>query len=204
MNMTDCKGLNTPIADENLIDYDANSSCSEQDNALYRSAVGTLLHIANMTRPDIQYAVHPLCRHIRQPSQNVFLSLKHLICCISRTKSTALLFPRQEASELTVSSYSSRGNINSSKGTSAIVIFINGSPISRWSKKKTVTPQSTWEAEYTAPTTLAIAAQWLRPLNKELFKTNSQSILTEIDNTSVIKIASTDKINARNGHFLMR
>ncbi|KAI0998376.1 hypothetical protein K3495_g9819 [Podosphaera aphanis] len=49
MKMDNCKGANTPVADDNLIDCDIENSCSKDDAALYRSAVGTLLHIANMT-----------------------------------------------------------------------------------------------------------------------------------------------------------
>ena len=51
------------------------------------------------------------------------------------------------------------GNITSSKGTSGIFFFLNGTPIAWWSKKQIVTAQSTCEADYTALTTLAIAAQ---------------------------------------------
>lgn len=133
MNMTDCKGANIPVADDNLLDCNTENSCSKNDATVYRSAVGTLLHIANMTRPDIQYAVNRLCRYVRNPSVNAVKSLKHLVRYISRTKSAALFFPRQGKPDLTASSDSSWGNIKSSKGTSGIFFFINGSPIAWWS-----------------------------------------------------------------------
>ncbi|KAI0993446.1 hypothetical protein K3495_g14738 [Podosphaera aphanis] len=204
MGKTHCNGSKIPVADDNLIDLDKDKLCSKQDAALYRSAVGTLLHIANMTRPDIQYAVNRLCRYVRNPSQNALLSLKHLICYVSRTKSASLFYPKQRISGLTASSDSSWGNITSSKGTSGIFFFVNGSPIAWWSKKQTVTAQSTCEAEYAALATLAIAAQWLRPLYEELFQVSSNPILTDIDNTSAMKIANSDKVNARNRHILIR
>lgn len=142
MGMIHCKGSNIPVADDNLIDLDKDKLCSKQDAALYRSAVGTLLHIANMTRPDIQYAVNRLCRYVRNPSQNALLSLKCLIRYVSRTKSASLFYPKQRISGLTASSDSSWGNITSSKGTSGIFFFVNGFPIAWWSKKQTVTAQS--------------------------------------------------------------
>ncbi|KAI0993946.1 hypothetical protein K3495_g14238 [Podosphaera aphanis] len=94
MKMDNCKGANTPVADDNLIDCDIENSCSKDDAALYRSAVGTLLNIANMTRPDIQYAAKRLCRYVRNPSTNAMSSLKHLIRYTSRTKSASLFFSR--------------------------------------------------------------------------------------------------------------
>ncbi|KAI1003697.1 hypothetical protein K3495_g4512 [Podosphaera aphanis] len=147
MNMVNCKGANTPVADDNLIDFNTDNSCSKDDAALYRSAIGTLLHIANMTRPDIQYAVNRLCRYIPNPSTNALLSPKHLIWYVSRSKSASLFL--------------------SSRGTSGILFFINGFPIAWWSKKQTGTVQSTCEAEYAALTTFAVAAQWIRPLYEE-------------------------------------
>lgn len=204
MRMAHCNGANTPISDDNLIDRDIDIACSKDDATLYRSAVGQLLHIANMTRPDIQYAVNRLCRYVRNPSENALLSLKHLVRYVSRTKSASLLFSKSINPRLTASSDSSWGNINSPKGTTGVFFFVNGSPISWWSKKQTVTAQSTCEAEYDALNTLSVAAQWICPLYNELFKTNNGPIITEIDNTAAMITATTDKISARNRHFLMR
>ena len=121
LGMTHCRSANTPIADDNLIDRDTEIMCSHSDAAIYRSAVGVLLHIANMTRPDIQYAVNRLCRYVHNPSQNAYLSLKHLMRYVSGTKSAALFFPKSNRTELTASSDSSWGNTTSPKGTSGIV-----------------------------------------------------------------------------------
>ncbi|KAI0992174.1 hypothetical protein K3495_g16012 [Podosphaera aphanis] len=147
MGMHLCKGANTPIADDNLIDCEKDDQCIESEANKYRSAVGPLLFIARMTQPDIQYAVNRLSRHVHRPSKNAFLVLKHLIRYISRTKSATLFFPRKGHIELTASTDSSWGNITSSKGTSGNLFMINGFPIAWWSKKQTVTAQSTCEAE---------------------------------------------------------
>lgn len=60
MNLLDCNVTNTPIADDNLMDRDMENLCAENDAIKYRSAVGLLLQIANMKRPDIQYAINRL------------------------------------------------------------------------------------------------------------------------------------------------
>lgn len=204
MGMTHCNGANTPISDDNLLDRDTKNACSQNDSVLYRSAVGQLLHIANMTRPDIQYAVNRLCRYLREPSQNALLSLKHLVRYVSRTKSASITFTKENKPQLTASSDSSWGNITSPKGTTGVFFLINGSPVAWWSKKQTITAQSTCEAEYAALTSLAVAAQWIHPLHKEIFQVKDEPILTEIDNTAALITAQSDKISARNRHFLMR
>lgn len=204
MGMHHCKGAFTPIADDNIIDINPSKSCCKKDANKYRSAVGTLLHIANMTRPDIQYAVNRLSRHVHNPSENCMLALKHLIRYVSRTKSASLFFSSQGTPNLTASSDSSWGSITSSKGTSGILFLINNTPIAWWSNKQTVTAQSTCEAEYAALSKLAVAAQWIKPLYEELFLINSSPIITEIDNTAALITANSTKIPARNRHFLMR
>lgn len=148
-----------PFADDNLIDRDTESPCNKTDATLNRSLVGTILHIADMTRPDIQYPVNRLTRHVRNPSENAMLSLKHLVRYSWRTKSASLHFPNNISIELTASSDSSWGSITSSKGTSRILFSVGNTPVAWWSKLQSVTAQSTCEAEYAALKTLAIAAQ---------------------------------------------
>ncbi|KAI1007746.1 hypothetical protein K3495_g477 [Podosphaera aphanis] len=185
IGMVHCRGASTPISDDNLLDRDTDDLCSTSDAVTYRYAVGTPLQIANMTRPDRQYAVNRLCRCVRSPSKNAFLSLKHLVRYVSRTKSAAL-FSQGLKAELTASSDSSWGSTTSSRGTSGNIFFICGTPIAWTSKNKTVTAQSTCEAEYAALTTLTVTAQWLRPLYEELFQVASQPVRTEIDNTAAM------------------
>lgn len=86
IGMVHCKGASIPIAYDNLLDRETENLCSKDDASSFRSAVGTLLHIANTTRPDIKYAVNRLCRHMRKPSQNALASLKHLVRYASRIK----------------------------------------------------------------------------------------------------------------------
>lgn len=204
MGMDMCRGASTPVADDNLIDCDTDLPCTNDEANKYRSVVGSLLHIAKMTRPDIQYAVNRLSRRVHHPSNNAILALKHLIRYISRTKVAALFYPKSGDITLTASSDSSWGSATSSKGTTGNIFLVGGSPIAWWSKKQTVTAQSTCEAEYAALTSLAVAAQWIRPLYEEIFSISSSPIVTQVDNTAAMITANSNKVSARNRHFLMR
>ncbi|KAI1005710.1 hypothetical protein K3495_g2507 [Podosphaera aphanis] len=95
-------------------------------------------------------------------------------------------------------------NINSSKGTTGNFILINGTPIAWWSNKQTITAQSSCEAEYTALSALAVIAKWIQPLYNEIFCVKKEEILTETENTSALIRANSNKITARNRHFLKR
>ncbi|KAI1000665.1 hypothetical protein K3495_g7532 [Podosphaera aphanis] len=129
MDLLYCEGANTPIADDNLIDSNPQQLSTSLEAEKYRSAVRSLLHMAGMTRPDIQYAVNRLSRYVRNPSQNAILALKHLIRYLSRTRSAALLFPTKGDGKLKASSDSSWGNMNNSKGTTGNLFLIINTPI---------------------------------------------------------------------------
>ncbi|KAI1002500.1 hypothetical protein K3495_g5705 [Podosphaera aphanis] len=115
MGMEECKGTSTPIADDNLLGMNTSDICTSTNTAKYRPVVGLLLHIANMTRPDIQYAINRLCRYVRNPPKNSFLALKNLVRYMSRTKSASLFFSSKGKSELAASSDNSWGNATSPK-----------------------------------------------------------------------------------------
>lgn len=101
MGMLFCRSSNTPVANDNLIDCDTEILCTKSDAVKYRSAVGSLLYIARMTRPDIQYAIDRLSRQVQKFSQNSMLALKHLVRYILRTISVALFFPANGNDKLT-------------------------------------------------------------------------------------------------------
>jgi len=132
------------------------------------------------------------------------LGLKHLVRYLSKTRRATLLFPVSGASVLIGSSDSSWGNTNTPHGTSGNVFLVGGTPIAWWSKKQSSVAQSTCEAEYEALRHFVVAARWIKPLFEEIFSVESAPIVTQLDNTAALLTATTDKVNARNRHFLMR
>lgn len=113
MGTAQCKGANTPISNDDLTDRNTSNLWSNLESVLYRSAVGTLLHIVIIIRFDIQYADNKLCCYVRNPSQNVFLSLENLIRCVSQRKGAVLFFTKFDKHQLTASSDSSLGSSKS-------------------------------------------------------------------------------------------
>ena len=62
------------------------------DNSLYREAVGSLLYLANATRPDIMYAVNVLSRHQSNPTNNEWQMVNRVFRYLKGTKGLGLTF----------------------------------------------------------------------------------------------------------------
>jgi len=93
LGLTDYRGASTLIADDGLVNRDEEKLVNNETATKFRSIVGSFLHVAIMTRPDIQYAVNRLASRMRAPIENAMLALKHLGRYMSRTKGATLHFP---------------------------------------------------------------------------------------------------------------
>ena len=102
-----CRGARAPVSDDGLVDRAGSDILNAEEATKYRSAVGSILHVAIMSRPDIQYAVNRLTRRVKAPTENAMLALKHLVRYLSKTRRATLLFPRGGPSKLTASTDSS-------------------------------------------------------------------------------------------------
>ena len=61
-------------------------------NKLYREVVGSLLYLANCTRPDISYAVNVLSRHQIEPTIVEWNMTKRVLPYLSGTRNYGLSF----------------------------------------------------------------------------------------------------------------
>jgi hypothetical protein len=69
-NMTDSNGVDTPIVPGT--DLSPGEDDEDFENIqLYRSIVGSLIHLANYSRPDIQFATNQLCRFMSTAKKSI-------------------------------------------------------------------------------------------------------------------------------------
>lgn len=203
LDLQNNRPISVPIPDDNRLDLEPEDFLSESSATLYRSAVGQLLHISMLTRPDISYAVMRLTRRMAKPTRNALHALKALGKYLLKTSKLPLHFQRSE-SIILGSSDSSWGTVSNSKATTGNVFLLNGAPIAWKAKRQTLTAQSTCEAEYIAASTAATQARWLVPLFNEIWKSCHDPIVLQMDNQAAIATAQKGGVSARNRHFLIR
>lgn len=146
----------------------------------YASLIGSLLYLANCTRPDIAFAVSTLSRHLRNPCVKHLGMARDLLRYTLSTRTLGLVYgpPPSPPHSLSVVGYSDSDYANSTlpvpgeqltrRSVTGFVFLANGTPISWQSKKQVTVARSSDEAEYQAMATSASQALWLRKLLAEL------------------------------------
>ena len=108
---TEKPSVQTPMATEPLPKLDAPDENPEVANFGYLNAVGSLLHVAQCTRPDISYAVGALARHSTTVGpQHVKAYTKHTFLPASVMKPTGYGCQAQPLGSATFNAQSTPAN----------------------------------------------------------------------------------------------
>ncbi|KAM4036340.1 uncharacterized protein ACNLHF_015259 [Anomaloglossus baeobatrachus] len=197
--MTEAKGVSTPMESSYL-------KLEEDDllpnNEKYRQAVGALLYISTMTRPDITIVVGILCRYVEKPRQKDWNAVKR---GLNETQGVNLKL--SAAGNLKLTGYADAdwaGDSHDRKSTSGYVFKLGESSISWSSRKQVSVALSSTEAEYVSAAYASQEIIWLRQLMDDLGKPLTQPTVIYEENQGYIKLACSEKISARTKHIDVR
>lgn len=173
-----------------------------EDNTKYRQAVGSLLYISTITRPDIAVSTHILSRRCEKPRERDWTAIKRVIRYLNTTKDLNLRISSGELPDLKVYCDADWAQDKQDrKSTSGNIVFIGNSCISWKSRKQNSVTLSSTEAEYVS---LAQACQeliWIISLTEDLGLEQKLPIKIMEDNQSAIKISQSEKHNSRVKHI---
>jgi hypothetical protein len=157
--------------------------CNKHD---FQSLVGSLMFLANSTRPDICHAVNQAARHMQQPSIGHWKDALRILQYLKGTTLKGLIFnppsrfdkdTRSTKENLPIMAYSDAdwGGKDGSSSTTGIYIELAGCPIIWKSSKQKCISLSTLEAEYVAASLASREIMWLRNLLSDLGFTQQHS-----------------------------
>ncbi|CAK1591319.1 unnamed protein product [Parnassius mnemosyne] len=200
--MSACKPVHTPI--EVNMKFDKKPE-NEDGNFPYREAVGCLIYLAQVTRPDITYAVNKLSQYCNDPGIQHWLGVKRVMRYLQGTKKLKLCYLKDDSKEITGYCDADWATDPQDRRscTGYTFIFQNAS-ISWNSCKQQTVALSTAEAEYMAMASATQEALWLRQLQAELGQGLDSALLIYSDNQSAIRLASTDCYKAKTKHIDIR
>ena len=166
----------------------------------YPSLVGSLLHLANCTRPDISHLVGTLARHLKQPLTSHWKAATNLLHYLSGTMDLALVYGTSHGLQgFTDADFG--GDKATRRSTTGTTFLLHGAAITWQSKLQPTVSLSTTEAEYQAAGAGAREALWLRKLLPELGISCCGPTVIKGDNEAALSLTRNQMTTPRGKHI---
>lgn len=196
--MLDCKMIGNPC------DINAKLTCNTDDeiisNVPYQEAVGSLLFIAQATRPDISFAVNNVSRFNKSHTQAHWAAVKRIMRYLKKTMDYKLTYGNSEGIMEAFTDADWGSDVDSRRSVSGYVFNMSGGAISWKSHKQATVALSSTEAEYVALGEAVQESIWLAQLCNELGMMTTP-IGISCDNQSAIMLAESTGYRPRTKHI---
>lgn len=206
-NMVNCNPLAAPADPSCRLSPDMSPQNDEEmadmKNTPYREAVGSLMHVMVMTRPDIAYAVGQVAQYSQKPGQQHWRAVKRILAYLHKTR---LLGIRYGGNNTALTGYCDSdyaGDLQTRRSTSGFVFIHLGEPVSWASRRQPCVALSTTEAEFVAASEATKEAVWLKQLLAELGMDHQPTRLY-CDNQSAIALVKNPAFHQRTKHIDVR
>ena len=166
----------------------------------YRAVVGSLMHLAVGTCPDIAFAVSTVTQFNNVPGEPHWEAIKQIYRYLSGTKSFTLTFGGVEKG---LKGYTNADGASQEHrhAISGYAYLLDGGAVSWASRKQELVTLSTAEAEYVAATHAAKEGLWLRQLIGEVFRPLAHQIPLHLDSQSAIALMKDGSYHACTKHI---
>ncbi|KAF7337422.1 Transcription factor [Mycena sanguinolenta] len=175
----------------------------DMHNVPYRTVVGSLLWLANNTRPDIAYPVSILSQFLSNPGRVHWEAAKRVVRYLKGTEDAQLTLGGSHIGLVGYSDSSWGSEVLNWRSMSGYAFTLYGGTICWSAKKQSVVALSTAEAEYIAMTRATKEAMWIRQFMGELFGVFIEPTVLHVDNQSAIAMAKNDSFHSRTKHIAL-
>ena len=206
--MKGCRCSPTPLVPrekiKSLSEDPTEEKASVSDHKRVMKAVGSILYIAAVTRPDIAYAANTLARHMAGSATKHWLAVQHVMRYMQSTIDVVLTF-NGSGNESVVDVYSDAAFANgvSLKSVSGMVLRIYENCVFWRSKRQDIIAGDTTEAELIAMSSAANELMWIKQLCTDLSITAKKPTLWG-DNKSASLLAVNPISSDRSKHIRVR
>ena len=199
--LSDANTVTTPM--NTNVKLEKNDQISKAVNSIqYQSMVGSLLHLAGATRPDIAYAIGVVSKNNANPTEAHLTAVKRIFRYLKGTISLKLRYkPSKETKLLGYSDADWANDLDDRHSTSGNVFIMTGGAISWQSQKQQTIALSTSEAEYMALGLATQEAIWLRRLLNDLHINTKEATEILEDNQGAIAMTKNPIGHKRTKHI---
>lgn len=201
--MEECKPVITP-GDSNIKLYPSESTSNAK--IPYQEAVGALLYLSIISRPDITFQVNKASQFNAKYDENHWKALKRVFRYLKGTVDCGIHYCLNN-NEFRLIGYADAdyaADNETRKSTSGFVVTLGNSPISWGSRLQKSVAQSTTEAEYVAIAECTKDVLWYIQLLKDLFINMNLPIKVMSDNQGAILLTRNNLFHKRTKHIDVR
>jgi hypothetical protein len=170
----------------------------------YREAVGALLYVALMTRPDIAYAVGQVSKYCQNPNQSHWNAVSQIFSYLVGTKDYGIWLGGSQSGLVGYTNANFAGDQDDCRSTSGGIFFLHGGPVALFSKKQPDIAQSTTESEYIALCEGTKSIVFLCRLQEDFTGVEQLKIPIMCDNQSAVRLSYNPEYHQRTKHILVR
>ena len=184
---------------------DDEAKLSEEEQAEFRSGVGSLLYLLKHSRPDLSNSVRELSKVMDAANKAHQKALFRAIKFVEQTQERKLvLSPVHENMHWEIKAYSDSdfaGDTDTRKSVSGYIIYLNGAAIAWRSKGQKSVSLSSTEAEYMAISEVAMEILYIVGILKFLDVKISYPIEVNVDNIGAVYLSKNATTGNRTKHI---
>jgi hypothetical protein len=170
----------------------------------YRNATGSLMYLANATRPDILFPTNNCARYMSNPGFGHWSSIQEILQYLKLYPNIGIKFkPTFGKKHVLICFVDSdhAADVDTRRSTSGYLCFLNNGVVSWNTKVQKTVAKSSAEAEYMALFEATSETIWLRSLLKELGFPQEEATEIFIDNSAAIDITFNPTHHGRTKHI---
>ena len=198
--------MSTPLAKECEAGLDIVDN-EPVDNKLYEQAVGHIMYVATVSRPDVACAIGKLSQRCANPTDvSDWKAVRRIFRYLLKTKDLKLMYQRTGQPLKVFCDSDFAGYAIDRKSRSGYVFILAGGAISWLSKKQPIRSQPTCEAEFVAMQEAARETVWISLLLRELVQLSYCPHPCKIfcDNIGAISWSKDEVVAESSKHVQMR
>lgn len=203
-NMENCNPVTSPLDPNQKISKEMCARNEAEKRVMidvpYRQAIGSLMFLAQTTRPDISFAVNLLSRYCENPGSCHWGAIKRILRYIRGTADYRLTYGDNDNNALIGYSDSDwAADLDQRKSTTGYVFTLFGGAISWACKRQATVALSSTEVEFMATVAAIQKAVWLESLHNQIFEVWP---ITQImcDNKGAIMTLNNNAYSSRTKH----
>lgn len=206
--MFDCKPMGTPSDTNCKLSINMSSDEISEDELKglpYQEAVGSLLYLAQGTRPDIAFSVNDVSRFNNNYTFAHWKAVKRIFRYLKGTVNYKLSYSFENTGQITgFSDADWASDIDKRRSCTGYVFIFSNAAITWKSTRQSTVALSSTESEYMALSSAVQEAIWLRQLCHELGYDMKGPTKFNCDNQSAILLAESDGYRQRSKHIDIR